>query len=148
MDFDSFFSELIKLGTISDEEAEVALKRYQALKESRPDAGQIARYSALGAAVAPTMHVAGNLLKGEGLKGAVSVAEKYRNQGAGMMARGVGRSLGAGAITGAVGMGLVPIARHWMDRGAEKHKLKEYLHQQGYTRGGHVVTPDQLTGGE
>jgi len=138
MDFDSFFSELVKLGTISDEEAEVALKRYQSLKENRPDAGQVARYSALGAATAPAMHVAGNVLKGEPYL--VGVGSKYRKPGA-SRGLGVGRALAGSAITGAVGMGLVPIARHWMDRGAEKGKLRRYLKEHGFEQGGHILPP-------
>lgn len=135
MDFDSFFSELVKLGTVSEEEAAHALKRYENLRENRPDPGQVARYGALGAAVAPAMSAAENLIKGE--KRLIKPAE----------GKGTGRALLGRAAVGAVGMGLVPIARHWMDRGAEKHKLKEYLHQQGYTQGGHVISPEQLTGG-
>jgi hypothetical protein len=143
MDFVSFFDELVKLGAISDEEAETALKRYQSLKESRPDVEQVTRYSLLGGAVAPIMHVAGNLIKGEGMKGVVSVAPQYQNKGRGALLRGMGRSLGASAVTGAVGMGLVPIVRHWMDTNAERSKLKEYLREHGYVQGGHVLSPGQ-----
>jgi len=140
--FEYCLDELAKLGTVSEEAAEKALTRYKALKENKPEAGQIARYSALGAAVAPAMHVGGNLLKGEGLSRAVSVAEKYNGMRGNVRAAGVGRSLAASAVTGAVGMGLVPIARHWLDQRAEKGKLQHFLHEREHSKTANSIVPN------
>jgi hypothetical protein len=117
MDFLPFFTELVKIGTISDEEAAHALKRYESLKENKPELGQVARYSALGAVAAPAIGAVENRIRGEGqlLRPAVG--------------RGTGRALAGKAVAGAVGMGLVPIARHWMDQSSERSKLKSYMRQ-------------------
>ena len=140
--FESCLEELVKLGTVSDEQAEKALARYQSLKESKPEAGQVARYSALGAAVAPAMHISGNLLKGEGLHKAVSVADRYKDTVGRVRAKGVGRALAGSAITGAVGMGMVPIARHWLDQHAERGKLKAFLQQHEQEKGAASIVPE------
>lgn len=117
MDFRPFFEELIKMGAISDEEAAHALGRYESLKENKPELGQISRYSALGATVAPAIGAVENRIRGEG---------QLLRPAAG---RSTGRALAGKAVAGAVGMGLVPIARHWMDQSAERSKLKSYLRQ-------------------
>ena len=119
MDFRSFFSELVKTSAISDEAAADALKRYETLQESRPGIGQVARYSALGAVASPLMTAGEGLIKGEKLKSLITPAA----------GRGMGRAVAGRAVGGAVGMGLVPIARHWMDRSVEKNKLKRYLRE-------------------
>jgi len=119
MDFRPFFHELIKLSAVSDEEAARALNRYEGLKENRPGLGQIARYSALGAIASPMMTAGEGLIKGEKLKNLISTAP-----GKGSLRAVAGRAAG-----GAVGMGLVPIARHMMDQSAERSKLKHYLQE-------------------
>lgn len=132
MDFTVFFEEMIKTGAISDEEAEHALRRYRSLKDSRPDPAQVARYGALGAVVGPGVSAIGNVIKGE--PHAISLAEHYRGSRGLTRAKGTGRSVAASAVTGAIGMGAVPIARHWMDRSAERHKLKRYLQEHDRER--------------
>ena len=105
------FDELVKLGAISDEEARRSLDRYNQLEKSQPTGTQVARYGALGAGAGALMHGVGRAIEG----GTRSITR---------------RSLGGAAVTGAIGMGAVPLVRNALDRGAEKGTLKKYLSQE------------------
>jgi hypothetical protein len=102
-------SELSKLGAVSDEQARRSLDRYDALEKSKPTAGQVGRYGALGAG-------AGALSK------TISTGIEHGRMPTGRAALG-------GAVAGAVGMGAVPLIRSALDRKAEKSTLQSYLHQ-------------------
>lgn len=105
--------ELEKLGAITDDQAEAALEKYEALEKARPSAGQVGRYAGLGAVAGPAVGAIGNAVKGK----------HPLNFGANKKILGV---LGESA-KGALGMGVVPIVRHHLDREAEKSVLRRYI---------------------
>lgn len=133
----SCFDELEKLGAITDEQAEAALEKYEALEKSRPSAGQVGRYATLGALAGPTVGAIGNVVKGR----------HPLNFSANKRALGV---LGESA-KGALGMGVVPIVRHHMDREAEKSVLtryiKEHESQKEAAFTGNTPLPPMMRGG-
>ena len=48
--------EMVKLGTVSDAEAQKAIDRLESLEKSKPTAGQVGRYGALGAQPCSRFH--------------------------------------------------------------------------------------------
>ncbi len=125
--FSVIVDELEKLGAISDEQARRSLDRYDQLEKARPTLGQVGRYGALGAGVGTLMHVAGNALEGVGMSSLKP------------------RALGAAAVKGAIGMGVVPLAVRALDRRAELATLKKYLSQEHL--GDYAVSPNTEAGG-
>lgn len=107
----SFFDELLKLGAISDAEAQKSIDRLEALEKAKPSGGQVARYGALGAGAGALGHVVSRAIEG----GERAVTRRS--------------ALGA-AASGAIGMGAVPLVRGALDRHAETGKLKSYLKQE------------------
>lgn len=114
----AFFDELLKLGFVSDDEAQGSLDRLDTLERNKPTVGQVARYSAIGGVAAPAVNVMKNAIKGKTLL-----------EGAGAVARG--RHLAADAVGGAVLTGAVPLIRTHLDRRAEMKKLHQYLQERG-----------------
>lgn len=106
-----FFDELEKLGAVSADEARRSFDQLQALDQSKPTLGQVARYGLLGAAAAPAVHAIGNLVEGkppiEGM-----------------------RELAGQAVKGAIGMGAVPLLRQHLDRRAAYGRLKKFMTQE------------------
>jgi len=119
--------EMVKLGTISDAEAQKAIDRLESLEKSKPTAGQVGRYGALGAVGGALTKVLGHTIE-----------------------HGVGglkpRSLAASAATGAVGSGAIPLVRAALDRKAEEHKIKKYLEQE-HALPKQAESPQPLHGG-
>ena len=109
MRLEIFFDELVKLGTISADDARRSMDRLDSLEKSKPNMGQIARYGALGA-------TAGALTKGIG-----HAIEHGRLP--------TGRAAIGSAIGGAIGMGAMPLVRHHLDRRAEMGKLREFVRE-------------------
>ena len=113
----SFFDELAKVGAISDEQARASLDRLDTLERNRPTVGQVGRYAGLGAIAGPAMSLAGNLIK-KGPAGALDFGGKSALRGV----------LGD-AAKGAIGGGLVPLARNQLDRHAEMGTLRTFMKQ-------------------
>lgn len=103
----ALFDEAVKIGAISDQQAQAALDRYETLERNKPTMGQVARYGALGAVSGPAIGMLGDAISGK-------------------PTGGVRGHLGR-AVTGALSMGAVPLVRGHLDRQAEKHTLKKYL---------------------
>ncbi len=103
--------EMVKLGTISDAEAQKAIDRLESLEKSKPTAGQVGRYGALGAVGGALTKTIGHAIDPGGKKL-------------------VGRALAASAVTGSVGSGAIPLVRAALDSAVEKHKIKKYLKQE------------------
>jgi hypothetical protein len=107
-----FFSELAKLGAVSEQEARRSLDRLDALEQAKPTVGQVGRYGALGAGAGAVTHMLGRAVEGN-TKSPITP-----------------RSVGSAALTGAIGMGAVPLVRGMLDRAAEKRTLRNYLSQE------------------
>ena len=105
--------ELEKLGAISPEEAEHAYNRLGDLERNKPTLGQAARYGGLGAVTGTAIGALGTSIAG----GAKAV------RGSGL------RGAAAGAVTGALASGAVPLMRNQLDRKAEERTLKKFLKQ-------------------
>ena len=114
----AFYSEIQKLGMISDEQANESVHRLETLERAKPTAGQMGRYAGLGALTAPAL----------GLAASAITKKPYVHSGG-----SVGRVLAGDALKGAVGMGAVPLLRNHMDRQAEAGTIKKYLkeHETG-----------------
>jgi hypothetical protein len=110
LDWNAFFDELVKLGAISDAQAQASADRLDTLEKSKPTGGQIARYGALGA----------------GAGGVGRLVSHSIEHGVRPSLRGVGGAAAAGAI----GMGAMPLIRSQLDRRAEAGHLKKYLQQE------------------
>lgn len=108
----SLLDELLKLGVISDIQAQKSIDRLDALEKSSPTAGQVGRYGAIGAGAGMAMKALGHGIE-HGFKPLS------------------GRGLLAAGLTGAVGMGATPLVRGALDRRAESGKLRQYLDQEG-----------------
>lgn len=118
MDFkDAFFEELAKVGAISEEQARASLDRLDTLERNKPTMGQVGRYAGLGAVAGPVMSTVSNVIK-HGPSGAINFGGKS-------IARGI---LGD-AAKGAIGGGLVPLARNHLDRRGEIGTLKTFVHE-------------------
>jgi hypothetical protein len=103
--------ELMKLGAITDTQAEKSIDRLEALEKQAPTAGQVGRYGALGAGAGALGHVMSRAIEG-GIN------------------RPTPRSALGAAASGALAMGAVPLVRGALDRRAERKTLKDYLSQE------------------
>lgn len=104
---ESFLSELVKLGELDHESARRSLDRLDALENAKPTTGQVARYGALGAAAGAGTKAIGHLLEHGHMP--------------------TGRAALAAGVTGAIGMGAVPLVRNSLDRRAEKGTLRKFV---------------------
>jgi hypothetical protein len=121
----AMLDELSKLGTVSDEEAQKALKRYESLEEGTPSAGQVARYAGLGAVAGPAVNAVGNAIRGGRGKGQSLVGHLVGAKGKSPGA--IARGLAGSAVTGAIGSGAIPLVRDHLDRRAEMGTLRQYM---------------------
>ena len=110
----STFDELIKLGAISDEQAQAALNRLTTLERNKPTPGRVARYAAVGAVAAPVIHAATSAIEG-------------KNPLKGLSHLGKLRHAGAHAAKGALAAGAVPLVQQHFDRRGEEKTLHKYL---------------------
>lgn len=115
---EAFWTELAKLGAISDDQARQSLDRYNTLERSQPSAGQVARYAGIGALAGPAARVMGNVIKKKSLR-------DFGQELGGSPIRGMLGDAAAGALSG----GAVPLVRSHLDRQAEMGTLKKYLKQ-------------------
>lgn len=114
MNTSAFFDELLKLGAVSDEQAEGALRRLDKLEQQKPTAGQLGRYAAIGAVAKPAIRAVSNVATGQAWAKGKDLKEKLRN-------------VAADAIGGGLGASLIPIARTSLDRQAEMGRLRKYV---------------------
>lgn len=108
MNLRACLDELQKLGAISDDQAQSALDRLDMLERNKPTLGQAARYATLGAGTGSVAGSIGRLIEGKEL---------------------TGRGALAGAATGALLSGGVPLIQSHLNRKAEMGTLKRYLAQ-------------------
>lgn len=115
---------------IAPEEAEESLARYERMQSQKPSAGQLGRYATLGAVAVPTVRAVGNLISGgKHWTGASKKdIEALRSAGKSTLPL-MTRNLAASSTTGALGSGVIPLARSHLDQMAEKQKLKSFLQQ-------------------
>lgn len=113
----AFFDELVKLGAISDEEAQKSVDRLEALEKSKPTLGQMGRYGAVGALAAPAIGAVGNLVAGRPVFEGNNMVEKVRG-------------VAGQAVKGGLGASVIPVARTALDRRAEVGHLKNYMKQE------------------
>jgi hypothetical protein len=112
----SFFDELVKLGAVSDLQAQAALDRMDTLERNKPTVEQAARYGALGAGTGLATRALGDTIE-HGVQGALS-SERF-----------LPRRYAAAAATGGLMAGALPMIRSSLDRRAEMGVLKKYLSQ-------------------
>ncbi len=117
-----FFDELVKIGAVSDEQAQRALARYETLDRNKPTTKQVGRYAGLGAVAAPVAGALSDAIAGKGFD-------------KGKRLRGVAGRMVGGALTS----GAVPIVRASLDRRAEKETLKQYIGERGVGHTSHPV---------
>lgn len=103
------FDELLKIGGISDAQAQAAVNRLDTLERNKPTLGQAARYGAIGGIAAPAVRL-------------LTDAVRHGNPLHGGM-----RGLASDALGGALMSSAVPMARAYVDRSAEEKTLKRYL---------------------
>lgn len=106
-----FFDELLKLGAITDEQAQKSIDRLETLEKQSPTTSQVARYGVLGAGAGALGHVMSRAIEG-GIN------------------KPTPRSALGAAASGALAMGAVPLVRGALDRRAERRTLKDYLTQE------------------
>jgi hypothetical protein len=117
IDKTAFFQELVKIGAVSEEQARSSLDRLNTLERNKPTLKQVGRYAGVGAVAGPAMSLVGNVIK-KGPKGALDFGGKTVLRGA----------LGD-AAKGAIGGGLVPLARNQLDRRGEINTLKSFVQE-------------------
>jgi hypothetical protein len=105
---------LAKYAGVSPEHARRSLDRLDALEQSKPTAGQAARYGAIGGLGGAGIGAIGHLIEsGSPLKGATTKAKVL--------------NLAANTAKGALGGGAIPLIRNTMDRRAEMGTLRRYM---------------------
>jgi hypothetical protein len=119
MDFFACFDELSKLGAVSDEQAEAALRRLDTLERNKTTPGRVARYAAIGATAAPAIGAVGSVISGQNPFKGLSHVGKIRH-------------VAAQAATGALGAGAIPVIQGHLDRKGEEKVLKKYLKERGH----------------
>lgn len=114
----ALFDEAVKLGAVSDEQAQKALERYESLERSKLTAGQVGRYGAIGALATPLISAGADAIAGKPILG-----------GGGF--KSVARGALGRAFAGGVGSAAIPILRARSDRAAEMGTLHQYLTEHG-----------------
>lgn len=139
MNFSSFFDELVKLGAVDATQARASLDRLESMEKSKPTLGQVGRYAGIGAITGPAVSAIGDVIRGERpLAPASSMVGKPG---------GTARSIAARAAVGALTSGAIPLVRGYLDREAEKSKLRQFV--QDWQRehvGQEQHTPDAKLG--
>lgn len=126
--YEAMRDELFKIAEISTREAVESLKKLKELEEAKPDPSAIAR-GALAGGLAGTASTAargittGDIFKGVGKALKEPTVARKAGKILGGAAKGVGGALAGSAAFGAT----LPFARRYLDREAEKAKLRDYL---------------------
>lgn len=124
MDFRAMLDELEKLGAVSADQARRALDQLDALEKNKPDAAQVARYSATGAAAGAGLGALGRVIA--------------KSPGVGV------RGVASDAIKGALGAGALPLVQSGLDRRAQVGTLKKYIQQPEPKTAGFLDTVKNL----
>lgn len=103
---------------LTSRDAQDAMRRLRDLEASKPTAGQLLRGAGVGAVAGPVASAVSRGITGGAKRGVVGAAREIAGQAA------------SGAIFG----GGIPYARHHLETGVERQKLKEYLGQKPSTR--------------
>lgn len=122
-----YIQQLIKTAAqspVSEEQARRAMDELDTLERNKPSAGQLARYTAIGAAAGPSVKTLGRVIE-SGPKGAL----------------GSPRRLAAEAVGGALTTGAIPLVRQHLERQVQKNTLKRYMGEQGQNKHGAVARP-------
>lgn len=127
---------MAKAATVSPETARRAMDRLSGMEETKPGVGQVARYAGIGGGGGAAIAALGNVIEGykrptsPGIKGHLAAlgraavrADKNPRVGDKV------RSIASTAVKGALGAGVIPLARTGTDRAAERRTLKKYIAQ-------------------
>lgn len=110
--FGAMLEELVKAAdAVTGSEAMDAMRRLRDLEAAKPTAGHLLRGAGVGAIAGPVASAASRFVAGGAKRGALGAARDIAGQAA------------SGAIYG----GAIPFARHHLETGVQKQKLKEYL---------------------
>lgn len=152
----SCFDELVKLGFVSDQQAQESLKRIDALQTGEMDNDQLLRYGAIGATAAPALGALANVMRGNApiMKATRAVepatrAAKIRTLLTGIkpteeVPHALARSIAADATRGALGGVGLNVVRQKTDQAAELSKLKEYVRQHDANKPEEEDKPDEM----
>lgn len=133
----AFLDELLKLSaTISQERAQRAMDRLSGMEDTKLTAGQVGRYAGIGGVGGTAIKALGNVIEGykrpttPGLKGQLLAVGRAAVKGDTNKTLGSRvRSVAAAGATGALGAGVLPLARTGTDRSAERKVLRKYINQ-------------------
>jgi hypothetical protein len=118
MNLEATFDELMKLGAVSDTEAQAALNRLHTIERNKPTKSRVARYATFGALAAPVIAGVGNAVEGKNpLKGLSHVGKL--------------RHVMSHSAKGALATGVLPLIQQHFDRKGEKKVLHKYLAEHG-----------------
>ncbi len=112
----AFYDELAKLGAISDEHAQRALNRLDALEHNKPNVSELGRAVGMGAVAGPAIRMVGNAVGGRPLM-------DFGQAAGSSPLRGLLGTVASGALTA----GALPVLRHHLDHRAAKSTLSDYL---------------------
>jgi hypothetical protein len=129
-------AEMAKSATVSPETARRAMDRLSGMEEVKPGVGQVARYAGIGGGGGAAIAALGNVIEGyrrpttPGIKGHLAAlgraavrADKNPKVGDKI------RSIASTGVKGALGAGVIPLARSGTDRASERRVLKKYIAQ-------------------
>lgn len=126
----------VKVAAVSPEKARRAMDRLSAMEDTKPGIGQVARYAGIGGIGGTGIKAVGNIIEGykkpttPGLKGHLlalgrAAVKSDVNKTLGSKIRSVAST----GVTGALGAGVIPLARSGTDRAAERKVLKRYIQE-------------------
>jgi hypothetical protein len=127
---------LVKSAEVSPERARRAMDRLGDMENTKATPGQVGRYAGIGGGGGAAIAAIGNVIEGykkptsPGIKGhlvalgrAAVRADKNPTVGAKI------RSIASTGVKGALGAGVIPLARSGTDRSAERRLLKKYIQE-------------------
>jgi hypothetical protein len=122
--------------TVSQERAQRAMDRLNGMEDTKPTLGQVGRYAGIGGLGGSAIKALGNVIEGykkpttPGLKGQLLAVGKAAVKGDTNKAVASRiRSVASTGVTGALGAGVLPLARTGTDRSAERRVLRKYINQ-------------------
>jgi hypothetical protein len=124
-------AQLAKLADVSDTEAVSAYHRYQRLEKEKPSMGQVGRGTAIGATLGPAAAYASRAIAGTKATG----LKHWRGP----------RDLAASALVGGVTGGIVPAARHHVEKQHEMGTLKKYIKERSQPSATPKLAADRAT---
>ena len=128
---------LLKQAEVSPERARRAMDRLSDMEGTKATGGQVARYAGIGGGGGAAIAALGNVIEGyakqtkaPGLKGHLAALGRaaVRADKNPLVGDKI-RSVASTAVKGALGAGVIPLARAGTDRGAERRLLKKYIQE-------------------